>query len=402
MPAKSTAARKVAKSGLQRELVKQTPDMDLFTIPEMAADSNGPEEVVLVPSTIRSSGPSCPPSALDWKEEIIQTVAANVSAEVEAKTKQQMEQVWHKSMESLHDFAQEQNKQICLMQSQVTQFAESNQRLQDENLQLRGSMQQVMHFLQHFVNESALSRAGGHALPAAGGVQQQAVPAAVLEAEAADNIRPSQVATRTHVLLGNVTPPPGLTCSSHSTRSASSDASRTSSPPGSPAGPSLGSSSSSRSGSASPKQTDSEASTSLMTASPTLAPMRVSFELTLRRVENAPLGLVVQPDSAAQCLLVTDIRPGTVLSAWNMQNIGGRREVRCGDRVMSVNGQNEVSAMRDEFINKLLLKLVVQRGEISALTSSNSCTSSSGSGSSTPELRPQDASEGVPQTVMEN
>lgn len=96
--------------------------------------------------------------------------------------------------------------------------------------------------------------------------------------------------------------------------------------------------------------------------SPTAAghtpPEATTFSLMLRRADNVPVGLHVQGDDG---LLVERILPGGAIEAWNKQCPGEVREIRVGDRIIMINGQEELEAMRHQCLTKLLLKMTVQR-----------------------------------------
>lgn len=87
----------------------------------------------------------------------------------------------------------------------------------------------------------------------------------------------------------------------------------------------------------------------------------VSFNITLRRSDDMPLGIEVQPNANRKFLAIERILPGSVVDAWNRQCAGELREIRPGDRVISVNGFEDVELMRSECVNKRLLKLALVR-----------------------------------------
>mmetsp|Transcript_11419 Transcript_11419/g.21582 ORF Transcript_11419/g.21582 Transcript_11419/m.21582 type:complete len:287 (-) Transcript_11419:175-1035(-) len=91
---------------------------------------------------------------------------------------------------------------------------------------------------------------------------------------------------------------------------------------------------------------------------PSLDPASV-FSLTLRRADTVPVGLHVQGDDG---LLVERILPGGAVEAWNRQCPGDYREIRPGDRIIKINGREDAEGMRSECLQKLLLKMTVQRG----------------------------------------
>jgi len=87
----------------------------------------------------------------------------------------------------------------------------------------------------------------------------------------------------------------------------------------------------------------------------------VSFNITLRRSDDMPLGIEVQPNVSRKFLAVERVLPGSVVEAWNRQCAGELREIRPGDRVISVNGFEDVELMRGECVNKRVLKLALVR-----------------------------------------
>jgi len=101
----------------------------------------------------------------------------------------------------------------------------------------------------------------------------------------------------------------------------------------------------------------SPASTQAETPSETPGASEV-FTLTLRRADTVPVGLHVTGEDG---LLVERVLPGGAVEAWNRQ-CPGLREIRVGDRIVSINGQDDAEAMRTECLTKYLLRMTVQRG----------------------------------------
>jgi len=96
-----------------------------------------------------------------------------------------------------------------------------------------------------------------------------------------------------------------------------------------------------------------------------------SFQLTLRRFENLPLGFQLRPDDDGEFLMVDQISSNCVVAAWNAQNVGEKREILRNDRITSVNGKRSGQDMRDELANARILKLIIERNEVvSSKTSS--------------------------------
>lgn len=87
-----------------------------------------------------------------------------------------------------------------------------------------------------------------------------------------------------------------------------------------------------------------------------------TFMLTLRRANNVPLGLDVGETPGQSSLTVEAVRPGGAVEAWNRQCVGDAREIRAGDRIVSINDVKEADAMREECKQKLLLRMTVERG----------------------------------------
>lgn len=90
------------------------------------------------------------------------------------------------------------------------------------------------------------------------------------------------------------------------------------------------------------------------------------ISITLRRVEGVPLGLEVRPyDCEAlnlRCLHVDKIRPGGMADAWNRScGENNTRELRPGDRLISVNGATIPEDMRTECATRYCLKLEILR-----------------------------------------
>jgi hypothetical protein len=82
----------------------------------------------------------------------------------------------------------------------------------------------------------------------------------------------------------------------------------------------------------------------------------------LRRADNVPLGLEVLGEPEAECLLVGSIKPGGAVEAWNRQCHGDARDIRPGDRIVTINGAKDANSMREECLRKYLLRMSVARG----------------------------------------
>jgi hypothetical protein len=104
-------------------------------------------------------------------------------------------------------------------------------------------------------------------------------------------------------------------------------------------------------------------------------PEVATFSLTLRRADNVPLGLEVAGDSGSDYLVVEAVRIGGAVEAWNRQCHGDAREIRRGDRIVTINDAKDADAMREECKRKHLLKMSVVRGPIEQRDSSRSAAS---------------------------
>jgi len=114
----------------------------------------------------------------------------------------------------------------------------------------------------------------------------------------------------------------------------------------------------------SPDATETEAApgaTAALAASSTV-PVD-TFNLTLRRADNVPLGLELQPGIPGDGgQLVEAVHPGGAIEAWNRQCAGDTREIRVGDRIVSINGHEDAESMWEDCRTKQLIRMTVLRG----------------------------------------
>eukprot|EP00929_Paragymnodinium_shiwhaense_P052996 TRINITY_DN26534_c0_g1_i1.p1 TRINITY_DN26534_c0_g1~~TRINITY_DN26534_c0_g1_i1.p1 ORF type:complete len:540 (-),score=141.47 TRINITY_DN26534_c0_g1_i1:207-1826(-) len=110
-----------------------------------------------------------------------------------------------------------------------------------------------------------------------------------------------------------------------------------------------------------PREVESPSTASPATSSRwSTTPIRMS----LRRMPGMPLGLEVRPDDMLNCLHVDRIHPGTIADAWNRACGDDKsRELRPGDRVISVNGATAPKDMRSECERQLCIRLEVIRDD---------------------------------------
>lgn len=122
-----------------------------------------------------------------------------------------------------------------------------------------------------------------------------------------------------------------------------------------------------------------------------------TFSFTIRKADDADLGLNVSHKPEEQVLRVEGIRSEGAVDAWNRQCLSGNstnKAVLPGDRIVSVNNiSDDPVKMLKECCDKQLLRLTISRGGEAALAASPAAQASPGN--SATQLR-ADASEFVP------
>jgi len=86
-----------------------------------------------------------------------------------------------------------------------------------------------------------------------------------------------------------------------------------------------------------------------------------SFNMTLRRADDVPVGLELSVSDDGQHLIVEAVRPGGAVDSWNRQCSGDLRQIRQGDRLARINGVEGACAMLAQCRDKHLLKLFIER-----------------------------------------
>eukprot|EP00931_Biecheleriopsis_adriatica_P115129 TRINITY_DN90968_c0_g1_i1.p1 TRINITY_DN90968_c0_g1~~TRINITY_DN90968_c0_g1_i1.p1 ORF type:complete len:380 (-),score=81.75 TRINITY_DN90968_c0_g1_i1:202-1341(-) len=91
------------------------------------------------------------------------------------------------------------------------------------------------------------------------------------------------------------------------------------------------------------------------------------FSMTLRKADQAELGLNVSPIESQRVLYVEGVRPDGAVDAWNRQcasSAQAEKAVIPGDRIVSVNNVSyDPDRMLEECKDKVLLKLTIVRGD---------------------------------------
>jgi hypothetical protein len=89
------------------------------------------------------------------------------------------------------------------------------------------------------------------------------------------------------------------------------------------------------------------------------------FEFTLRRADDVKLGLDITRLENENALLVEKVIAKGAMDAWNRlctRGPSGGKAVAPGDKILSVNGKRNCTAMVEECRDKHLLKFIVRRG----------------------------------------
>eukprot|EP00929_Paragymnodinium_shiwhaense_P041841 TRINITY_DN21727_c0_g1_i1.p1 TRINITY_DN21727_c0_g1~~TRINITY_DN21727_c0_g1_i1.p1 ORF type:complete len:338 (+),score=93.06 TRINITY_DN21727_c0_g1_i1:77-1090(+) len=283
------------------------------------------------------------------RQTLVQQLSSEVTRRLEADTAQKMAYMWGKGLETMQKMQAEHREEVQAVRSQLQQYTEATDQLREENRQMQAHMQHLLGYLGAMMQaQAAQAHAQAQTQLSAGG----ATPQLPLPAGACG--RPQQPIPRY---------PPGLHLPA--------DVTALLRPPRtpSPASPVLANAAENEAAKNSPKTPPSECSTAASAAV-------TCFNLTLRRVEGKPMGIIAKPDTTQQCLIVGGVQKGSVAFSWNNQNEGQLREIRKGDRIVVVNGQNECEAMRHEFKHNLLLRMNFERPADDDAASSDGASSS--------------------------
>jgi len=96
-----------------------------------------------------------------------------------------------------------------------------------------------------------------------------------------------------------------------------------------------------------------------------------TFQVILRRADNVPLGLDVRGDASDTCLVVESVRAGGAVEAWNKQCPDNTRMIKAGDHIVKINDAADSDSMREQCVNKFLLRITVARGLSSSQPAGN-------------------------------
>ncbi|CAK0857580.1 unnamed protein product, partial [Prorocentrum cordatum] len=305
------------------------------------------------------------PATEDWRESLVDEVAASVQAHIEWRTAAAQEALWQRGQHEIRCIKEQQMAEAELLQGQLTSCAESCRRLEHENRALRSGLEALVKQLSTFwpappspcgaasppgkgARGATLRRTSSG--PASACAQDADSPTSVAEPMKVSGGAPESEGAATGSLGEDLSPqraPP--TSGGEGGEAASMDAET---PPGLSAAAGA---------TAAPRDDGAEAgSPSSEAARP--APQALPFTITLRRADHVLLGLDVQPgESDANCLQVKAVRPGGAVEAWNRQCPGEMREIRPGDRIIRINDSQDAASMTEECYMKHLLRMTVVR-----------------------------------------
>jgi len=316
----------------------------------------------LITSGSPAPGVIAPPKPEGLKDELVREVTAAVREHIEWKTAAAVDTLWQKGQRAMQHLQQQQLDRTAQLQSQLLACAEAHQQLQRENAMLRSGLEALMkHLTLVFGAPPHMPMPGGPP-----GVAPGVPPAA-----------PPAMPTATPPTPAQPPPPQPITEAQASKPAAEVPTEVFHTPAGSPlrgapsAADELGTGPSPTSALAAlpkfpvaPSNCGSTGSGEAVTptnagqSQPAQAP---TFSLTLRRADNVPLGLDVVGEPDTDWLVVEDIRLGGAVEAWNRQCHGDSREIRCGDRIIMINGAKDAESMQEECLKKHLLRMSVVR-----------------------------------------
>lgn len=321
-----------------------------------------------------SIGPIAPPKPEGLKEELVREVTGAVREHIEVKMAAAVDTLWQKGQRAMQHLQQQHLNQTSQLQSQLLHCAEAHQQLQRENAMLRSGLEALMkHLTMVFGPPPGVPGVGAPPGPPPGIVPPTASTAGAPptpEAIAA-SVLPSDAPPRTEGL--------SPTAEAFDTPAASP----------APVAHDLGTA----------PAPPPAATASVPATPPAQASQAPSFSLTLRRADNVPLGLDIAGEADVEWLVVEGIRLGGAVEAWNRQCHGDAREIRKGDRIVMINGAKDADSMREECLNKHLLRMTVVRGAVAeppARAPTNAAVSAAAAINSDNSLRAE-AVEFVPQ-----
>lgn len=370
---------------------------------QMGCGFGGPP---LSPFQASSSGSISPPkSPGEMKEELIREVTDAVREHIEWKTSSAVDVLWQRGQKALHQMQQNQLNQTATLRAQLEAHADMQKKLERDNAMLRQALEALVTRLSGVLSQPQTaqappqfskppqpqhpsmlrcpphsasvdpSQASAFAAAAALAVNKASNPVAGPTSETAQTTAPTSSGTN------NVASAPARTVAR------TGEAKRVSfdckpdniepeaeifhTPTGSPqrAVPQVseGASSSTNAVAQLPSVPSMPGFPAAASATPASDQTSVpTFQVILRRADNVPLGLDVRGDSSETCLVVESVRAGGAVEAWNKQCPDNTRVIKAGDHIIKINDAEDADSMREQCINKFLLRITVVRGPCSS------------------------------------
>lgn len=375
---------------------------------QMGCGFGGPP---LSPFQASSSGSISPPkSPGDMKEELIREVTDAVREHIEWKTSSAVDVLWQRGQKALHQMQQNQLNQTAALRSQLEAHADMQKKLERDNALLRQALEALVTRLSGVLSQPQTAQAPPLFSPPPQ-PQHPSMLRCPPHLAAADPSQASAFAAAAARAVSKASSPVAgpasevaqtTACTSSGTNKAASapaqtvarttEAKRVSfdckpdniepeaeifhTPTGSPqrAVPQV-----SEGASSTPSATVQLPSVPSMPGFPaatsvTPAPDQTSsptFQVILRRADNVPLGLDVRGDASDTCLVVESVRAGGAVEAWNKQCPDNTRMIKAGDHIVKINDAADSDSMREQCVNKFLLRITVARGLSSSQPAGN-------------------------------
>lgn len=366
---------------------------------QMGCGFGGPP---LGPFQASSSGSISPPTSPgDMKDELIREVTDAVREHIEWKTSSAVDVLWQRGQKALQQMQQNQLNQTEALRAQLEAHADMQKKLERDNAMLRQALEALVTRLSGVLSQPhaahappqfapppqpqhpSLLRCPPHLAPADPSQASAFAAAAALAVSKASN--PAGSTSETSPTTASVPSGTNKVVSAPArTVTKTSEAKRVSfdckpdniepevetfhTPAGSPQRVVPPVSDGVSSSTTTPAQLPSVPSmpgfpavaNSTQTPDQTSSP---SFSVILRRADNVPLGLDVRGDASETCLVVESVRAGGAVEAWNKQCPDNSRMIKAGDRIVKINDAENTDSMREQCVNKYLLRISVVRGQ---------------------------------------
>jgi len=342
-----------------------------------------------------STGSISPPkSPGDMKEELIREVTDAVREHIELKTSSAVDVLWQRGQKALHQMQQNQLNQTATLRAQLEAHADMQKKLERDNAMLRQALEALVTRLSGVLSQPQTAQGPHFSSPPQPQHPSMTASAFAAAAAAAVSKASNPVAVPTSETAQTATSTPSEKVASGPSRTSpkATEAKRVSfdckpdniepeaesfhTPAGSPQR-------------TVPQVSEAVSSSTTVTAqlpsvpsmpgfptpaSATPAPEQTSaptFQVILRRADNVPLGLDVRGDASETCLIVESVRAGGAVEAWNKQCPDNARVIKAGDHIVKINDAEDADSMREQCVNKFLLRITVARGQSSGQPAGN-------------------------------